>query len=278
MKKVYSLRKEIIFKNNIYDILSIAIDKKFSLDGYAVKGQFLISGEYLIREHEKDVFDIDLPYLNYIEDNYDVSKIRVDIDDFYYEIKDSNKLVINIDIVVDGLVEKEIRDLEDEMIVIDGEEEKDAVIEKVDEGVRSTKELEDEMIEEISRLEEELEEEFVNNNEEKEEIVEVMNEIGDINMEKEELCEKKVITHIDDNGKIEKERDMLEENKDNSSSLFEDSSRKEFVTYKVCIVRDGDTIESIMEKYNVTLDSIKKYNIINDLKIGDKVIIPYERN
>ena len=39
MKKIYSLKKEIIFKNNIYDILSITIDKKFSLYEYALKGQ-----------------------------------------------------------------------------------------------------------------------------------------------------------------------------------------------------------------------------------------------
>ena len=106
MEKIYSFKKEILFKTNIYDILSIAIDKKFSIDGYSIKGKFKVNGEYLITEQEKDSFDIDIPYLNYIEDNYDVSNIKVDIDDFYYEIKDSNKLVINIDIKVDNLEER----------------------------------------------------------------------------------------------------------------------------------------------------------------------------
>ena len=43
MNKIYTLKKEIIFKTNIYDILSIAIDKKFSLEDYAIKGQFKIN-------------------------------------------------------------------------------------------------------------------------------------------------------------------------------------------------------------------------------------------
>ena len=50
------------------------------------------------------------------------------------------------------------------------------------------------------------------------------------------------------------------------------------MTYKVYIVREGDTIESILEKYAVTLEQVTKYNVINELNIGDKIIIPYEKN
>ena len=108
MKKVYSFKKEILFKNNIYEILSMAIDKQNNLDDHAIKGQFKINGEYLIKENEQDEFNIELPYLNYIEDNYEVSKAKADIDDFYYEVKDNNRLILNIDIVIDGLEEIDI--------------------------------------------------------------------------------------------------------------------------------------------------------------------------
>ena len=194
MKKVYSFKKEILFENNIYDVLSIAIDKKLGIDGYSIKGNFNISGEYLVKENEKDNFDINLPYLNYIEDDYDISKIKIDIDDFYYEIKDSNKLVINIDISVDGL----------------------------------------------------------------------------------EMLERCIDSTIPENGEydIEEAYDVVEEKEDNNE-LF-NANENNYVTYKICIVRENDTIESIVEKYNTTIEKIKEYNVINDLNIGDKIIIPNE--
>ena len=53
-----------------------------------------------------------------------------------------------------------------------------------------------------------------------------------------------------------------------------------YVTYNVFIIRDGDTLDNIMEKYNVTQDELEKYNDLSNLKLGDKLIIPncYEGN
>lgn len=225
MKKIYNYKKEEIFNNNIYDIISIAIDKKFSLDGYAIKGKFRINGQYLINENEKDDFDFTLDYLNYIEDNYDISNIKIDIDDFYYEIKDSSRLVINIDIVVDGLEEIE-RCI-------------DATIEEDDEyNIESDNNIV---------------KEFIDNN--------------DFILNK-----TKVINDINDNVTIDKREDIV------NQQLFDSDNDSSFITYKICIVRENDTIDNILEKYNTTLDILRKYNVINDIKVGDKIIIPYEKN
>ena len=183
MNKIYSFKKEILFKNNIYEILSIAIDKKFSIEGYTIKGVFTINGEYLIRENEKDEFNIEIPYLNYIEDDYLLNKVNIDIDDFYYEIKDSNKLVINIDILVDGLEEKQDRDIIDNLV----------------------------------------------------EEVEAKGEL------------------IDDPDEDNEERPNIVETQNN-----------EYITYRVCIVREGDTLDSILTKYNISSDTLQKYNAINE--------------
>ena len=51
-----------------------------------------------------------------------------------------------------------------------------------------------------------------------------------------------------------------------------------YMTYKIYIVREGDTVESILERYQITLDKLNKYNTINELNIGDKLIIPNEKN
>lgn len=75
------------------------------------------------------------------------------------------------------------------------------------------------------------------------------------------------------------DREIIEEKidvKEKIDSLFNtfSSESDEFVTYSICIIRDGDTIESIIDKYNVSEELIKEYNNLQDLKIGDKLIIP----
>jgi hypothetical protein len=63
---------------------------------------------------------------------------------------------------------------------------------------------------------------------------------------------------------------------DKINSLFDnlDNSSETYQTYHVYIVRDGDSLENIMNKYNVSRDELDSYNDLNDLKIGDKIIIP----
>ena len=50
---------------------------------------------------------------------------------------------------------------------------------------------------------------------------------------------------------------------------------KKYYKYKVYIVRQNDTIDSICNKYNVNINDIKEYNDISNINIGDKLIIPY---
>jgi|GEM_PF-2733728 len=49
-----------------------------------------------------------------------------------------------------------------------------------------------------------------------------------------------------------------------------------YVFYKVYIVRSGDTIDSIIGKYNVSKELIESYNDLSNINVGDKIIIPYE--
>ena len=60
------------------------------------------------------------------------------------------------------------------------------------------------------------------------------------------------------------------------SSIFNAiaSSDETFVTYHVYIVRENDTVGSIIEKYKTTRDDLVAYNDLENIKIGSKVIIP----
>lgn len=80
--------------------------------------------------------------------------------------------------------------------------------------------------------------------------------------------------------KIEKDKEQEkisnDENRDEIVySIFDDLDDNEnFVTYKVHIVTENDTVEAILQKYEISSNKLEAYNDLSDLKIGDKLIIP----
>jgi len=106
-------------------------------------------------------------------------------------------------------------------------------------------------------------------------------EVNDLFEEKEEVKE----AIVEESLKKEErciESETHEDMQEKINSLFSNFSKDSevYVTYNVYIVRDGDTLESILDKYNVDLEELKKYNDLSELKLGDKLIIPntYERD
>ena len=105
-----------------------------------------------------------------------------------------------------------------------------------------------------------------------------------------EIIEKEITESEKEEYEKKKEeiKDMINEKEEpreveeKINSLFNQFSKDSevYVTYNVYILRDSDTLESILEKYNITEDTLKEYNDLSDLKIGDKIIIPtnYEGN
>ncbi len=217
MQKIIQYKKDIVFKNTIEEIVSISMDHHLSRELYNIRGNFIVEGEY-ISSGKKDSFHFEIPYLGELEQEYNVENVVIDIDDFYYEITEPNKLSIHIDILVDKLTEKPL--IEEEIETIPVLEEKD---------IRVENEVPSEKVEEV--VEYQLE---------------------------------------------EKEMPIMED----VSQVFANStvSEESYMTYKVYIVREGDTINSILEKYQITEEKLKKYNVINELNLGDKLIIPNEKN
>lgn len=71
-----------------------------------------------------------------------------------------------------------------------------------------------------------------------------------------------------------------EENKKNDNKIDENmilnsiNEEEEYIKYHVHTVTINDTIESIMLKYNVSLNTLKKYNAFENLELNMKLIIP----
>lgn len=95
------------------------------------------------------------------------------------------------------------------------------------------------------------------------------------NLEEIELTEieppKKETETIEEKEEIEKR--CTEE--ENSKNVFGNVSTNEvYDTYKIYIIREHDTLESILEHYKITVADLEEYNDISEIKVGNKLIIP----
>lgn len=95
------------------------------------------------------------------------------------------------------------------------------------------------------------------------------------------LQEKPIIEELnkiaEDLQEVNFERTVLEEPERcvEEETLFKYTDKSDsYTTYNIYIVREGDTIESIIQKYNVEKEILQDYNDLEELKIGDKLIIP----
>lgn len=224
MKKVISFKKELPFKTNISEISSISLEHTINeKENDLISGVFYVSGEYKMTETSinKESFNFEIPFDIALDSRYDTSKIKFDIDDFYYEIINADTLKVNIDVYVDGL--NEIK-------------EKERCIEE--ETLDSIK---------VDKKEEVLP---VNDGRDNEPTINIEN----------------VNENVNTNENI---------NTNESVNLFDNISNAEtYSTYYVYIVKDGDTIDKILEEFKVTKEELSNYNDISNIKANDKLIIP----
>ena len=66
-----------------------------------------------------------------------------------------------------------------------------------------------------------------------------------------------------------------ENENNNDLNIFNGFNEEEkYVTYHVYPFTENDTLEKVMEKYKVTKEELEKYNKLDNLHTGDKLIIP----
>lgn len=75
--------------------------------------------------------------------------------------------------------------------------------------------------------------------------------------------------------KVTSEEEVREEPVNIGTDLFSNlDSTETYTTYYVYIVKEEDTIEKILTKYEISKEDFESYNDINNIKPGEKVIIP----
>lgn len=74
--------------------------------------------------------------------------------------------------------------------------------------------------------------------------------------------------------------DEHEEKEPVVSSLFQNINESEetYATYSVYILREEETINTIIEKYKTTKEELENYNDLSNLNVGTKIIIPYHED
>jgi LysM repeat protein len=230
MKKVIPFKKEIKFKTNVFEIVSISLDHELKLEDKTVVGSLIISGSYKINDISVNVeeFKFNIPVNIEMSDKYVLDNINIDIEDFYYEVINNNILSVDIEVSIDNI-----------------EEVKNPII-----------------------IEEEVKPVMIENNQRE--------DYSDVTLEN---FINETSKPVEDKISVEtKEVSKTTESKEISieTSLFSnfDDSKEEFETYKIYIVKENDTLESIVTSYNVSDSLFKEYNDITDIKVGDKLIIP----
>lgn len=269
MKKIVPFKKEIAFKTNVSEITSISLEHNLHIENSnLITGNFTISGEYKIADTSinTDLFSFELPFDINVDDKYDLTSVNVDIDDFYYEIINSKSLEVHIDVLIDKLVEKplieEYEENENSDLLstdIDDEDAKNDADERV---------IQDGQIfnEEATGDDDKLIERCI-------EPEDILNNLSD-NENHETKIEQVITNEVKQSNEIIEKKEIKSMEKINS--LFDnlDASSETYKTYKVCIIRTGDTIESVLQKYSISKEELENYNNLSDIKIGDKLIIP----
>lgn len=242
MKQIIPFEKDILFKTKIGELTSISLDNDLILKGEdLIIGNFYIKGTYkmLSSSTSEEEYSYKIPCEIQISDEYDTYDCNIDIDDFTYEIKNDDTLYVKISVSIDNLVKKE-------------------TLKDITEQLETREELPTENSTPlVERIVPETPKEIKTTEEPKEEIneqQEQQRDIPEVVDERENISPINVINDI--------KSDIIKE------------TEERYLTYKVYIVTEEDTIETITEKYNVTKEQIKDYNEFDNLQAGMKLVIP----
>lgn len=254
MKQIIPFVKDLNFNTKMSEITSIALEHNLQMENSdSVVGNFTVSGKYKISDISvnEETFEKEIPFDITLDDKYDASKVHIDIDDFYYEIINDEYLRVHIDVLVDNLIyfKKEEKN----------EEERTDDTNKAITLYNENKE-EKAMIDEIQRP--------------------ILTSLSDENEETTDEIKNEKKQEIREVRKEEKSEENLESSEEDGSHKIPGintsflSENERFSTYKVHIIREDETIETIKEKYNVTTDELEKYNSLDKIMLGSKIIVP----
>ena len=241
MNKIVPFTKEIEFKTMISKITNISLEHTLHVEeNNMISGYFIVDGKYKMTQASQidEEFSYKIPVDIEIDQKYDTSQIILDIDDFKYEILDEDKLRLDINLSINNLEEKKLND---------------------ERGLDET--LDNLFLEESPNIDLEI----VPNDDENEDFIDP----DSYDDYKEETTNDYMDNTINNDSTI----NNISNGMDSLFSSFKDSIET-FKTYYVYVVKEEDSLDSILVKYKIDKESLLEYNDLNDVKPGNKIIIP----
>lgn len=123
MGNIIPFQKELCFDSKVSEITSISLEREYQVDEEEIKGNLIISGEYKSHEISANTipFSFKIPFTIAIGKSLDRDSIKLEINDFAYEMEDNNKIKVSIELELfaDEKKEEDSKDLikeEDEEI------------------------------------------------------------------------------------------------------------------------------------------------------------------
>lgn len=240
MKKNIQFEKRIDFPTMVGEISAISLEKDLTfIDSSNIEGNLILSGKYKLTEASRleEEFNYKLPIEISLTEKLDIKTSSVEISNFTYEMQDENIMMCNIELMIDGL----------ELIEDDRECDGEGDVKEIEIPIKGNKEIKKEKEETIKQ--EKIKKEEENEEKPKKRIT------------KQEITKEEVVEE--------------QETQTNSFHLFDITESDEtYGTLLVYIVRENETVNSIITKYNTTIEELEKYNDLKDLSIGTKLIIP----
>lgn len=264
MKKTISFTKDLEFPTMIGEITEITLEDNLKfVSNNNINGSFFVAGKYKMTEASRleEDFSFNLPIEIELTQDLELDTCAVSISDFTYEIVDDVILRCNIEVLVEG---REVINISDDVEEVERE---------CDGDPKEEKEIEIPIKERNSDEEIKLEDESM-------EITEIPNNI--------DLDADTIKAHdiINDNSTIQNTSitnniTTINNNEDiTTNSLFSNLGDEDdsFATYSIYIMREGDTLEKIIDKYKINKEILEEYNDLSTITLNSKVIIPNINN
>ena len=315
----FSLKESVCFQKGqeVEELLSISLDPDVEIEELdhevIVRGQLDLTGEYVARQDDSAYSLRDLSpakSINYVETREDgvnelvhsfpleisiprnrvkvIEELYVSIEEFDYELKENGCLQLLADISITGLCDEErIEDEEEEeetayaeLEVDSAQEDENRPTPQVEEpAYKESDEWEDYAFEPFQleeRKEQEVEEEEIEEHEfvEREEEKETTPQF--------ELFGRKDFKKEKAKKQEEQEEETSSQRDENAlylTKLFTKEPEGEFTKLRMYFVQEGDTIESVAERYETSVQNLYRVNQTEDIYLttGQIIYIPVSR-
>ncbi|HDR4421332.1 TPA: stage VI sporulation protein D [Bacillus cereus] len=314
----FSLKESVWFQKGqeVEELLSISLDPDVEIEELdhevIVRGQLDLTGEYVARQDDSAYSLRDLSpakSIDYVETREDgvnelvhsfpleisiprnrvkvIEELYVSIEEFDYELKENGCLQLLADISITGLCDEErIEDEEEETAYAELEDDAAQEYEtrptpQVEEpAYKESDEWEDYAFEPFQleeRKEQEVEEEKIEEHEfvEREEEKETTPQF--------ELFGRKDFKKEKDKKKKQEEQEEAYSQRDENAlyltKLFTKEPEEEFTKLRMYFVQEGDTIESVADRYETSVQNLYRVNQTEDIYLtaGQIIYIPVSR-